>query len=137
MPLVKLINFQTISDPSGILTVYEKDKGISFTIQRVYCLSKLDVRASRGYHAHRNLKQVAVCVSGSCCFVLDDGRSREEIVLDSPSVGLYIENLIWREMHDFSDDCVLMVMASEPYTELDYLRTYEEFLDEISRTSEA
>jgi dTDP-4-dehydrorhamnose 3,5-epimerase-like enzyme len=134
MSLVSLVNFQEISDPSGTLTVYERGRGVSFDVQRVYCLSKLTPSASRGYHAHKNLKQIAICVSGSCRFVLDDGERREEVILQSPSVGLYIENLIWREMHDFSDDCVLMVMASALYTESDYLRTYEEFIDEVSRT---
>lgn len=134
MPLARLISFQEIVDPTGTLTVYERGHGISFDVKRVYCLTRLSPDSSRGFHAHRNLKQIAVCLSGSCRFILDDGKDREEVLLNSPTAGLYIENLIWREMHDFSNDCVLMVLASELYTETDYLRTYEEFMHEISRT---
>ena len=83
---------------------------------------------SRGYHAHRNLRQVAMCVAGSCRMVLDNGSTREEVVLDCPTRGLLIESMMWREMHDFSDDCVLLVLASELYDETDYIRDYDEFL---------
>jgi len=85
---------------------------------------------SRGYHAHRNLKQVAVCVTGSCRFILDDGFERQEVVLDSSTKGLLIEGLIWREMHDFTPDCVLMVLASDYYDEDDYVRDYHKFVKE-------
>jgi len=83
----------------------------------------------RGYHAHRDLQQVAICISGSCKFLLDDGRERvENVILDSPNKGLFIDKMIWREMYDFSDDCILLVLASEYYDESDYIRDYEEFL---------
>ena len=67
---------------------------------------------SRGFHAHLNLKQVAVCETGSCRFVLDNGKQREEVVLDKSTIGLLINDLTWREMHDFSPDCVLMGLVS-------------------------
>lgn len=82
----------------------------------------------RGYHAHKNLKQILFCVHGSCKVLLDDGLIKETVLLDKPYEGLYIENDIWREMFDFSEDAVLMVLASEHYNELDYIRDYDEFL---------
>ena len=88
---------------------------------------------SRGFHAHRNLKQVAICVMGSCRFVLDDGNQRDEIVLDNPATGLLIEDLIWREMSDFSSDCVLVVLANKYYDENDYIRNYSDFLKELKK----
>ncbi len=86
-----------------------------------------------GFHAHRDLKQIAICVKGSCKFIIDNGRSREEVTLDSPLKGILIESMQWREMHDFSADCVLMVLASELYDEADYIRDYDTFLSEALR----
>ena len=77
---------------------------------------------------------MAICVKGSCIFVLDDGESREEIRLDSPNQGLLIEGLIWREMYDFSPDCILLVLASVHYDEGDYIRNYQEFIEEVKKT---
>jgi UDP-2-acetamido-3-amino-2,3-dideoxy-glucuronate N-acetyltransferase len=74
-------------------------------------------------------KQVAVCLAGSCRFVLDDGRNKEKVVLDRPTEGLVIDSVVWREMHDFSDDCVLLVIASEHYEESDYIRDYDALID--------
>ena len=87
----------------------------------------------RGFHAHIDLKQMAICVKGSCTFILDDGISRKEIKLNSPNQGLLIEGLIWREMHSFSPDCVLVVLASEHYDEDDYIRDYNTFLKETKK----
>ena len=72
-----------------------------------------------------------VCVTGSCRFVLDNGKQREEVVLDKSTIGLLINDLTWREMYDFSPDCVLMVLASEYYDESDYIRDYNEFLKTV------
>ena len=81
----------------------------------------------RGYHAHKQLQQVLVCVSGSCKVLLDDGNEKLEIKLDNPQKGLLITSLIWREMYQFSKNCVLLVLASEVYDESDYIRDYKEF----------
>lgn len=98
-----------------------------FDVKRVYYIFGTQQGVSRGFHAHKNLKQVAVCVTGKCKMVLDDGKKREEVWLDSPTTGLIIEDLTWREMHNFSEDCVLLVLASEHYDESDYIRDYDEF----------
>jgi dTDP-4-dehydrorhamnose 3,5-epimerase-like enzyme len=132
MTLVETIDFQPLGDKRGHLVALEANKPIPFEIKRVYYLFDTREGVARGFHAHKNLKQVAVCVKGSCRFVLDNGRVKESIVLDKATTGLLIEGLVWREMHDFSPDCVLLVMASEHYDEADYIRDYQQFLEEAN-----
>jgi len=127
---MKIIEFTPLGDSRGSLVALEANKSIPFDIKRVYYIFATNTGVSRGYHAHRNLKQVAVCVTGSCRFILDDGFERQEVVLDSSTKGLLIEGLIWREMHDFTPDCVLMVLASDYYDEDDYIRDYHKFVKE-------
>lgn len=131
--LVRWIDFSSLGDDRGSMVALEGKKTVPFDIKRVYYIFNTVGGGSRGFHAHKNLKQLAVCVKGNCRFLLDDGKSREEIVLDSPTTGLLIEEMIWREMHDFSPDCVLMVLASEHYDEDDYIRDYQEFLDVVNQ----
>ncbi|MDP9510730.1 FdtA/QdtA family cupin domain-containing protein [Pseudomonas protegens] len=129
MSLIKWIDFQILGDERGSLVSIEQGMLIPFEIQRVYYLYNTRKNVSRGFHAHRQLRQVAICVSGKCRMVLDNGNLREEVWLDCPTKGLLIESMTWREMHDFSPDCVLMVIASLPYDESDYIRNYQDFLD--------
>ena len=131
MSLIKTISFNPLGGGRGSLVSLEGNESVPFDIKRVYYIFDTKEGVSRGFHAHRNLKQVAVCVTGSCRFVLDNGKQREEVVLDKPTTGLLIEDLTWREMHDFSPDCVLMVLASEYYDKLDYIRDYDEFLEMV------
>lgn len=128
MSLISILNFKSLGDDRGSLVALEANKSVPFDIKRVYYIFDTKEGVSRGFHAHRNLKQVAICVTGSCRFVLDNGKQREEVLLDSSTKGLIIEDLTWREMHDFTPDCVLMVLASEYYDECDYIRDYQEFL---------
>ncbi|EIS3743626.1 WxcM-like domain-containing protein [Aeromonas hydrophila] len=124
---VKLIPLQTHGDERGSLVALEEGKNIPFEIKRVYYMFKTNQGVRRGFHAHRTLKQVAIAVRGSCRFLLDDGHERVEILLDNPAQGLLIESFMWREMYDFSDDCVLMVLADQLYDENDYVRDYQVF----------
>lgn len=128
MSLIQWTNFPPLGDDRGSLVALEAEKTVPFEIKRVYYIFGTQEGVARGFHAHRNLKQVAVCVTGKCRMVLDNGQQREEAWLDSPTKGLLIGNLVWREMHDFSEDCVLLVLASEHYNETDYIRDYDEFL---------
>lgn len=128
MKLAKLINFNVLGDDRGSLVSLEQHKNIPFDIKRVYYIFDTKPKVSRGFHAHRHLEQIVVCVKGSCRFVLDDGEVKEDLLLNSPQQGLYIGHNLWREMHDFSDDCVLLVVASDHYNEDDYIRNYDEFL---------
>lgn len=124
-----MISLQVLGDKRGSLIALEQNKNIPFDIKRIYYIFDTKTNVSRGFHAHYNLEQVAICIKGSVTFILDDGKKRKSVLLNSPSVGLHIRGLIWREMHDFSDDCVLMVVASEHYDEADYIRDYQYFLD--------
>ena len=126
--LVKLINFPPLGDHRGSLVALEANKIVPFDIKRVYYIFGTGSGVARGFHAHKALKQVAVCVAGSCRMLLDDGQKKEDVLLDSPMKGLLIEDLVWREMHDFTPDCVLLVLASEHYDEADYLRDYDDFV---------
>ena len=132
MSLIKTVSFKPLGDERGSLIALEGNKSVPFDIKRVYYIFDTKEGVSRGFHAHRNLKQVAVCVTGSCRFVLDNGKQREEVVLDKSTIGLLIDDLTWREMYDFSPDCVLMVLASEYYDESDYIRDYQEFLKAVN-----
>ncbi len=127
----KLVDFKTQGDERGSLIAIEKGCNAAFDIKRVYYIFDTKEGVERGFHAHINLKQICIAVKGSCSFVLDDGNKREEIKLDNPNKGLFIEGLIWREMKDFSSDCVLVVLASEYYDESDYIRDYDNFLEKV------
>ncbi|MGL4604027.1 MAG: sugar 3,4-ketoisomerase [Iodobacter sp.] len=126
---LKLIQLQTHGDERGSLVSLEEEKNIPFPIKRVYYLFGTKEGVRRGFHAHKELKQVAIVMRGSCRFLLDDGKEKIELVLDNPAQGLMIDPLIWHEMYDFSEDCVLMVLADDYYNESDYLRNYDEFID--------
>lgn len=131
MASYKLVDFKTMGDERGSLIAIEQGCNAPFEIKRVYYIFDTKEGVERGFHAHINLKQIAIAVKGSCIFVLDDGKKREEIKLDNPNQGLYIEGLIWREMKDFTPDCILVVLASEHYSESDYIRDYKKFLEEV------
>ena len=131
MKKYKLINFKTLGDERGSLIAIEQGHNAPFEIKRVYYIFDTKQGVERGFHAHLYLKQIAIAVKGSCTFVLDDGKKREEIKLTNPNQGLFIEGLIWREMKDFSSDCVLVVLASEHYDESDYIRDYDNFLEKV------
>jgi len=135
MSLIKWVDFQSLGDDRGGLVAVEMgyDKAVPFDIKRVYYIYHTEQGVSRGYHAHKKLKQVAICVAGKCRMVLDDGHTRENVWLDCPTKGLVIEDMTWREMHDFSKDCVLLVLASEHYDESDYIRDYEDFLKQVNQ----
>ena len=128
---IKLIQFQSHGDERGSLISLEEKKNIPFDIKRVYYLFGTENKVTRGYHAHKELKQLAIVVKGSCRFRLGNGKEKIEILLDNPAQGLYVESCIWREMFDFSEDCVLMVLADSVYDESDYIRDYEDFLNYI------
>jgi dTDP-4-dehydrorhamnose 3,5-epimerase-like enzyme len=135
MSLIKLIDFRTFADSRGTLAVVEGTQDVPFEIRRVYYLYGLSGDLQRGFHAHHELEQVAICLSGSCSFLLDDGKRKERLRLESPHQGLRIERMVWHEMYDFSADCVLMVLASEHYDESDYIRDYEQFLAEVKHAA--
>lgn len=133
MTLVKWVEFKVMGDGRGDLVSLEGSKNIPFDIKRVYFLKNMKRDHPRGFHAHKKLKQVLICLAGSCRMVLDNGHVREAVLLNSFNKGIIIENMIWREMHDFSEDCIIMVLADEHYFEADYIRNYDEYKRTIFR----
>lgn len=127
MSIIQFIEFDVKGDERGSLVALESCKNIPFEIKRVYYMTGLKADHPRGFHAHKELKQVVICLSGSCRIIMDDGSVKEEVWLQSASKGLVIPEMQWHEMHDFSEDCLLMVLASDYYSEADYLRHYDDF----------
>jgi len=126
-------NFKTVRDNRGDLTVIEGSIDIPFEIKRIYYIFNTTSGLKRGCHAHKSLNQVYVCVKGSCKVLLDDGKSKEVVYLDEPWKGLFIGNMVWREMYEFSADCVLLVLASAHYDENDYIRNYNDFTRAVNQ----
>jgi dTDP-4-dehydrorhamnose 3,5-epimerase-like enzyme len=133
MNLVQWLNFSGLGDSRGALVALEGNKSVPFDIKRVYYIFDTKPGVARGFHAHKDLRQVAVCITGKCKMLLDNGVDRNEVWLDSPIKGIIIDSKVWHEMHDFSPDCVLLVLASEIYDETDYIRDYNSFLEVVSK----
>ena len=125
---VKLYTFPPHGDDRGQLVAIEENKDLPFDVKRIYYIYDTLPGVRRGFHAHRNLQQVLLCVNGSCKIHLDNGFDTAEVLLDKPNVGLYISNDMWREMYDFTPGAVLLVLASEYYDEADYIRNYDDFI---------
>ncbi len=120
-------------DARGSLVVAEAGRECPFPVARVYWVFGTQAGVRRGFHAHHRTRQMAVCVSGACTFLMDDGAHREELRMDSPDSALMIEPGVWHEMSDFTPDCVLLVLADAPYAESDYIRDYAEFKKLVSQ----
>lgn len=128
MQVIKFV-FQPHGDERGQLVALEELKDIPFSIKRVYYLYETTKDVRRGFHAHKELEQILICISGSCKILLDNGCEKKIVPLEKPYEGLYVSNDMWREMYDFSEDAILLVLASELYDEADYIRDYNEFLE--------
>ena len=127
----KLIDLPKIADARGNLTFVEGGRHVPFDIKRVYYLYDVPGGAERGGHAHKDLHQLIVAMSGSFDIVIDDGRNKKRIHLNRSYYGLYVCPMIWREMDNFSSGAVCLVLASNLYDETDYYRDYQEFLKAI------
>lgn len=128
---IKCITFNSHGDSRGQLIALEQKKEIPFDIKRIYYIYDTADGVRRGFHAHRELMQVMICVNGSCKLHFDDGTETKEILMDSPDKGVLVTGVIWREMYDFSKGAVLVVLASELYDEADYIRDYDTFIKYI------
>lgn len=127
----RIINLPKIENEKGNLTVVESGKHIPFGIQRVYYLYDVPGGSARGGHAHKELEQFVIAMSGSFDFVLDDGKEKRRIHFNRSYYGLYISPMIWREIDNFSSGAVCMVLASDHYRESDYIRDYHGFLKAV------
>ena len=124
----KVIELPKINEPRGNLTFIEGSRHIPFDIRRVYYLYDVPGGAERGGHAHKQLEQLIVAMSGSFDVALDDGYEKKRVHLNRSYNGLYIPRMIWRELDNFSSGSVCMVLASNYYDEADYYRDHVDFL---------
>ena len=128
-----MIKFQYYDDNRGSLVVAETEKEIPFDIKRLYYIYDVGSEAERGFHSHKKLEQVYIDIHGRMKVSLFDGVNKREIVLDDPKQGLYIGHNVWRTISEFSPDAVLLVAASEHYSEEDYIRNYDEFVASLKK----
>ncbi len=126
-----LKNLKIIGDSRGQLVALESNIEIPFDIKRVFYIYGTKEGINRGKHSHYTTKQFLVSVKGYCKITLDNGETKKTYDLNEPNLGLFQDKMIWGEMHDFSEDCVLMVLASEFYDEKDYIREYKKFIEEV------
>lgn len=124
---VTLHRMSRVTDIRGSLTVGEFNREIPFSVSRYFVVFNVPTVETRGEHAHRECHQFLICVHGKCSAVADDGRTRQEFLLDSPDVGLYLPPMTWGIQYKYSDDAVLLVFASHHYDSADYIRDYSEF----------
>lgn len=128
---INLIDFQKYNDDRGNLVVAEFEKEIPFTVKRVYYIYGVSGDKKRGFHSHKSLEQIYICINGSCKVKLFDGKDEETVTLGDPSQGLYLGHNIWREIFDFDENAVLLVLASDVYRESDYIRDLTEFKNSL------
>ena len=124
----RLVPLPVFADMRGTLSVGEAGAQIPFTPARYFVVYDVPSREVRGEHAHRRLQQFIVCLRGSCAVLVDDATEREEVALDSPALGLYVPPMVWTVLYRHSEDALVMVLASEPYEDADYIRDYDEFV---------
>jgi hypothetical protein len=129
----RIIDLPKIADPRGNLTFIEGGRHVPFQIQRVYYLYDTPGGAERGGHAHKDLHQLIVAMSGSFDVILNDGGKKKRFHLNRSYYGLYVCPMIWRELDNFSSGSVCMVLASNRYDEADYYREYREFLKALKQ----
>jgi acetyltransferase-like isoleucine patch superfamily enzyme/dTDP-4-dehydrorhamnose 3,5-epimerase-like enzyme len=128
VPGVELLTLHVAADIRGKLTVGEVEKGLPFVPQRIFMVHDVPNRETRGEHAHRECHQLLICVTGHCVAVADDGKARQEFLLNTNSRALYMPPRIWGTQYQYSEDAVLLVLASHPYDPDDYVRDYRAFL---------
>ena len=133
MNLIEWIELPNLGDHRGSLVVAEANRNISFSIQRLYYIFGAQPDVPRGFHAHKELQQIAFCIQGSCKILMKNGKEKQEVLIGQPNKGLFIPPMVWHEMHGFSEDCILLVLASDHYDESDYIRNYDHFLEEADK----
>lgn len=127
--MFEVLKLKKVTADRGTLIVGELDELLPYQIKRFYYLTNLDSDLPRGFHAHYECRQVAICLQGSCVMHFDDGKNKQEYLMSKKEEAITIEPYIWHEMHNFSSDCILLVLASHQYDESDYIRDYNVFLE--------
>jgi acetyltransferase-like isoleucine patch superfamily enzyme len=123
----------TVTDMRGSLSYAEYGKGLPFAPRRYFTVFDVPSRDVRGEHAHKTLHQFLLCLRGGCSLVVDDGVNREEIVLDSPAIGVHLSPLVWGIQYKYTPDAILLVLASDGYDADDYIRDYDAFLEFVKK----
>jgi dTDP-4-dehydrorhamnose 3,5-epimerase-like enzyme len=131
--ITKLEEFKVLGDNRGQLIALESNRQIPFDVKRVFYIFGTKEGVPRGNHSHYKTKQFLVAVNGNCKVTLNNGKTKETFDLNKPNLGLFQDALIWGTMHDFSTDCVLMVLANEYYDVSDYITEYDKFLKEVNK----
>jgi dTDP-4-dehydrorhamnose 3,5-epimerase-like enzyme len=131
--LISWVSLPVLGDDRGALVAIEENATVPFEIKRVYYIYNTLEGVSRGFHAHHELDQVVICLSGSCKMLMDDGIAKETVDLCRDGRGLMLPRMVWHEMHDFSEDCILLVLASDLYDESDYIRNYDDFYKAVTK----
>ena len=122
-----------MGDERGSLIAFEENQNVPFDIKRVFYIYGTQEDVPRGQHSHYKTKQLLVAVNGGCKVTMNDGENKKTYILNKPNVGLFQDTLVWGTMHDFTEDCILMVFADTYYDESDYIRKYEEFLKVVNK----
>ena len=133
MSMIEWIELPNLGDDRGSLMVLESNKNVPFKVKRIYYILDAKPDVPRGFHAHKELMQLAFCIKGSCNMIMDNGIEKQQVRIDKSNIGLMIPPMVWHEMHDFSEDCVMLVLASAQYDEADYIRDYDEFMNEVNK----
>lgn len=131
MSSIKMIQLEQKGDERGNLIVVESNDTIPFSIQRAFYMLKTKNDVARGQHANRVSEFVLINIQGSVTIDVDTGHHKQSFVLDTPDQGLYLPSMIWKEMHHFSEDSILLVLSNMPYNEDEYIRSYDLFCQEV------
>lgn len=134
--ITQFIKIPKITDDC-FLYFAEHPTHIPFPIKRVYFIVDPDTTLFRGFHAHKKTKQIMFCIRGSVRLLLDSNSRKKEVILDKPETGLFIDRMVWHEMHGFEKDTILLVLASHPYDQKDYIRDYQTFLSLAKRLAKS
>ena len=132
--MYEIIEFKDLGDERGKLVVIEGEKDIPFDIKRAFYIYGSDSDVVRGEHANINSEFVLINVAGKSKVLITDGTEKEIVVLDKPMMGVYLPKMIWKEMYDFSEDSVLLVLASTHYDGTEYIRNYDEYIKLMEKT---
>lgn len=129
----RLITFDIKGDERGSLVAITNKTDIPFSIKRIFYVFGSERGVVRGQHANKKTKHILISVSGKCEVMVDDGKTIQDYNLDSPSKGLFIDSMTWKEMKNFSQDCVLLALASHEHDSAEYIKDYDEFKKTIRK----
>ena len=130
----KLINLKYFDDKNSTLIAIEKQVNCPFEIQRIFYIFDVPKNTIRGEHANLNSEFFFIVLKGDCKIKIDNGKEQKNFILNNPKQGLYIDKMLWKQMYDFSKDCILLVLSNTLYDANEYIRDYNEFLKAVDDT---